>query len=125
MKVFNLFYSIFFLGLLLILHILKRPFRRSLRSSEYIERFRGDGIRAITSEDIDALLDASRCVCCDICSFVGKDGRYYNVAEDVYRRSRDLTSVYDKTENLYYDSAKSDCPYGIDVKRVNMLLSRD
>ncbi len=123
MRVVKFIYSIIYLGFLFALHILKIPFRRILSSSDYIKRFESDGIRSLNSDDIEIVLDSSRCICCNMCSFGSAQQNYYDFADDLCRRSRDLTAFPVRNKGEQYDFSSFRCPYEIDLRRIDKLIT--
>ncbi|MGB9599697.1 MAG: hypothetical protein ACP5QK_01580 [Myxococcota bacterium] len=113
--------SIFILGFLFAIHMLKYLFVKRGDREKFISRFKSDKIDVLGAEEINKIYEAGRCSCCNMCSIVKREKGEYDGAELSTRLSRDPTLYSILKSNVNYNI--DDCPYGLDVNRISTLIT--
>ncbi len=122
MSFIKLLYSLFVLGFLFFMHIIKYPFARGVNGTEFINRFKNDNIDIIRIDDLELLYKSSECINCDLCSSV--------ISKEKFILSSDICSRITRDPASYRESGFSkdnfvvgECPYNIEIKRISDLIS--
>jgi len=128
MRLWKFLYSLFFLGLLFFVHLLKYPFEKFISSSDFIDKFKADGIDGIDQGRLDRILESSNCISCNICSMhnFGR-GEYLDNSDICSRLTREPTRVgYIKDGFSMREGsivADKECPYGIEIGNISRTIS--
>lgn len=120
MRIVKFLYSLWFLGILFVIKIIKYFFRKEIDATKFLNKFKEDNIRMVNNETIILSIDASRCIGCGICS-LNNTNNYLDGLVICYRISRDVT-LFNKGQFNNGQLFCGDCPYEIEIRSISKIL---